>query len=206
MAEAAVFRVLQQCGAEPEVADMVNKGGPDFHCVPRTPGQFMVEATSFLPRKITDDTALQNEAPDEVIVHAFSLLTRQIDEKATQKKRQFDALPMPGILAIASNHFGAGMVLNSTAATNALISQPFWVHGKDAMSTDLGSSLFLRLEQDGEIVAKNTSISAVILISVLYDRSYVCGAINPAAAHPLDTRPLWQDSFRVPERLAYREP
>ena len=63
------------------------------------------------------------------------------------------------------------------------------------MSTDLGSSLFLRLEQDGEIVAKNTSISAVILISVLYDRSYVCGAINPAAAHPLDTRPLWQIPF-----------
>jgi hypothetical protein len=45
MAEAAIFRVLQQCGAEPEVADMVNKGGPDFRCVPRTPGQFMVEAT-----------------------------------------------------------------------------------------------------------------------------------------------------------------
>ena len=46
IAEAAVFGVLQQCGAEPEVADMVNKGGPDFNYVPRTLGQFMVEATS----------------------------------------------------------------------------------------------------------------------------------------------------------------
>jgi len=46
------------------------------------------------------------------------------------------------------------------------------------MSTDLKYSLFLRTE-DGQVVVKNREISAVLLVAVGSDRSYVCGALHP---------------------------
>lgn len=195
IAEAMVFRVLQACKVKPDVADKPNAGGPDFLCDGGVYGKFMVEATSFTPDKVTRDTALPNAAPDEITGQAFGLLTRQIDEKAADKRRQFDALSMPGILAIASSHFGASLVLDYMAAENALISQSFWTMNEERMSTDLASSIFLRLESDGEITTKNASISAVLFISVLGNQSHVCGALNPSAARPFRPEPLWMIPF-----------
>lgn len=135
ISEAVTFRVLQQCGAKPAIADILNKSGPDFLCMGGTKQQFMVEATSFLPRKITDDAALQNSAPDDIGVQSFSLLTR-----------------IPARLCTGT-------------------------------------------------------ISAVILIAVMYGRSQVSGAINPAAKNKIDTSPLWEIPFvYLPKGLAHREP
>jgi len=155
----------------------------------------MVEATSFVLDKVSKDTSLPNEAPDKIGGGPFGLLTRQIEEKTTAKKRQFDSLQIPGVLAFASSHFGATILFNSIAAEQALISQPFWIAGKEGMSTDLASSLFLKLEDDGSVIIKNASISAVLFVSVAANQSYVCGALNPEPTYGLDTRPLWKIPF-----------
>ena len=194
IAEAMVFRALQDLGANPAIADQPGRGGPDFLCLGGTPQQFMVEATSLLPDRVTKQSRIPNRVPEDMEGGAFGLLTAQIDETATRKRLQFKNLGMPGILAIASTHFGAPLLMDAQAAMNALISQPFWVVGKEGMSTDLKYSLFLRGE-DGAVVAKNAEISAVILVAVCWDRSYLCGAVNPSPTFPLATANLWQVPF-----------
>jgi hypothetical protein len=195
LAEAMTFSVLQQCGVKPEIADQLNIGGPDFRCTGIRGEQFMVEATSFEPDKVTKDTSIENEPSPGLNGQAYDLLTRQLEEKAGSKRRQFDQLQCPGILAIASSHLGSSLVLDAYAANNALISQPFWVVNEEGMSTDLASSLFLRLEDNGEITERNQSISAILLVSVTGDRSYVCGALNPAATRKLKSESLWMVPF-----------
>jgi hypothetical protein len=86
------------------------------------------------------------------------------------------------------------MPLDAPAAMHALISQPFWIGGSDEMSTDLKCPLFLRTE-DGHVVVKNTDISAIVLVAIGADRSYVCGALHPCANRPLKSAPLWQIPF-----------
>jgi len=86
-------------------------------------------------------------------------------------------------------------VLDAYAANNALISQPFWVANEEEMSTDLASSLFLHLEDNGEITERNQSISAVLLVSITGDRIYFCGALNPAATHRFKSESLWMIRF-----------
>jgi len=194
LAEAVIFRVLQACKVNPVVADTPGVGGPDFRCLGGTPQQFMVEATSLLPERVTTESHIPNRVPEDMEGGAFGLLTAQIDETATKKKPQFQGIAMPGILAIASTHFGAPLLMDAQAAMNALISQPFWVVGQNGMSTDLRCSLFLRGE-DGAVVAKNPDISAVLFVAVGADRSYVCGALSPCATHRLDTVPLWEIPF-----------
>jgi len=189
-AEATVFRVLQYCGAKPTVAD--DEGGPDFEC---SGGAYMMEATAFMNDKITCDTALQNEVPSEIRGQAFGLLTKQIAEKAEAKHRQISAPKKPGILAIASAHAGASLVLDSYAAQCLLTSEPFWRGTNENMSVDFSLSPFLRLEENGEIVAHHTGISAIVLISITADRSYVCGVLHPAPARPFDSKLLWQIPF-----------
>jgi len=124
----------------------------------------------------------------------FGLLTAQIDETATKKLPQFSGITKPGILAIASSHFGSHILLDSQAAMNALISQPFWVAGGEGVSTDLKYSLFLRGDSS-DIVVKNTDISAALLIAVGADRSYVCGALHPDPRNRFNSAALWEIPF-----------
>lgn len=194
VAEAIVFRVLQACKVDPIVADIPGVGGPDFHCLRGKPNAFMVEATSLLPARVTEKSNIPNRIPDDLEGGPFGLLTAQIDETATKKLHQFRGTTTPGILAIASSHFGSPMLMDARAAMNTLISQPFWVVGSDQMSTDLRHSLFLRA-QDGEVVAKNCKISAILLVAIGADRSYVCGALHPSPTHRFDSAALWQLPF-----------
>lgn len=66
IAEAVTFGALQQCGARPVSAGMLNIGGPDFLCLGGSPDQFMVEATSFTPEKFTKDTGLEIKGPEDI--------------------------------------------------------------------------------------------------------------------------------------------
>ena len=120
--------------------------------------------------------------------------TAQLDETTTKKLYQFKNLAIPCVLAIASSHFGSPILLDAPAAMMLLVSQPFWVVGGERMSTDLKYSLFLRGEGE-DIVAKNPDISAVLLVAIGADRSYVCGALHPSPTHPFDSKPLWEIPF-----------
>ena len=194
LAEAIVFRVLQACKVDPIVADAPGIGGPDFLCLRGKPLEFMVEATSLIPERVTERSNIPNRVPEDMEGGPFGLLTAQIDETATKKLPQFRYTTKPGILAIACSHFASHILLDSQSAMNALISEPFWVAGGEDMSTDLKYSLFLRAD-DGEIVVKNTDVSAVMLVAVGADRSYVCGALHPDPRHRFDSAALWQIPF-----------
>jgi hypothetical protein len=190
LAEAAVFRILQRCGVNPEVAD--SAGGPDFECAD---GQFMTEATALTNDKVTRETALKNEFPDETTVQSFGLLTDAIAAKAVGKHYQLSTLTRPGILAIASPHVGASLVLNGYAAECLLTSEPYWTAGKEGMSVNFSQSTFLRLDANGQIIPYHTGISAVLLVNIMSDRSYVCGAVHPAATYPFKKELLWEIPF-----------
>jgi len=189
-----VFRTLHYCKVDPVVADVPGVGGPDFSCLNGKPRQFMVEATSLLPDRVTDKSKIPNRVPEHLKHGAFRLLTPQIEDAATKKLHQFKGAAGPGVLAIASSHFASPVLMDAQAAMNALISQPFWVVGSDQMSTDLKYSLFLRAE-DGQVVVKNREISAVLLVAVGADRSYVCGALHPEPSRRFNSATLWEIPF-----------
>ncbi len=147
------------------VADAPGTRGPEFLCLQTKPQEFMVEVTSLLPERVTEKSNIPNRTPQHMKGRSFGLLTAQIDQTATKKVPQFKGITKPGILAIASSHFGSTILMDALAAMNALISQPFWVGAGDDMFTDLKYSLFLRRE-DGHIVIKNRDISAVLLVAV----------------------------------------
>jgi hypothetical protein len=194
LAEAMVFRALQACKVDPVLADAPGVGGPDFRSLHGKPQEFMVEATSLLPKRVTEKSNIPNRVPEDMEGGSFGLVTAQIDETATKKLRQFKNIAVPGVLAIASSHFGSSILMDAPGAMHALISQPFWVVGSDGMSTDLKYSLFLRTD-DGQVFVKNSEISAVLLEAIGADRSYVCGALHPEATHRFDSVALWEIPF-----------
>ena len=194
-AEAVVFRILQYCGADPEVADMPKSGGLDFLCFKDKPGRFLVEATSFRPEKVTKDTGIPNEVPEGITGGPIGLLTIPILRKGDEKSPQFEKLAIPGVLAVVSSHFGAAVVLDKLAAQYALTSSPSWTISDDRLTTNFAQSLFLKMEEDGIIACRNPKISALLLVSVTGDRSYVCGALNPSAEYRLDSSLVWMINF-----------
>jgi hypothetical protein len=189
LSEAATFRILQKCDVNPQVAD--HKGGPDFLCT-KDEKRFMVEATSFTAAKVTGDTTLKNEMPKEMTGQAYGRLTTQIAERVDDKRYQFAKLEVPGVLAIVSDHFGAGLVLDSHAAQCVLLSEQYWT--SERIKVDFVHSGFLRLENE-KIIAHNGDISAVLLVAVKYDTSHVCGALHPSPTRPFDSRLLWEIPF-----------
>src|SRR5262249_27113297 len=116
LAEAMVFRVLQACKVDPFVVDTPNVGGPGFSCFRGSRQEFMVEATSLLPERVTEKSNIPNRVPEDMEGGPFGLLTAQIDETATKKLHQLKKIAVPGILAIASSHFGSTIVMDSVAA------------------------------------------------------------------------------------------
>ena len=74
LAEAIVFRVLQYCKVDPLVVDKPNVGGPDFSCLQGKPQEFMVEATSLLPQRVTEKSNIPNRVPEDLEGGPFGLL------------------------------------------------------------------------------------------------------------------------------------
>ena len=75
-------------------------------------------------KRVTEKFNLTNRVPEDLEGGPFGLLRVQIDETATKKLRQFDGIAVPGVLAIASSHFGSTILLDAPAASDTLISQP----------------------------------------------------------------------------------
>jgi hypothetical protein len=96
------FSRLAGLGVDPILADAPGVGGPDFLCLQGKPKEFMVEATSLLPNRVTQVSNIPNRVPEDMEGGPFALLTAQIDETATKKLPQFREIAKPGILTIAS--------------------------------------------------------------------------------------------------------
>jgi len=123
------------------------------------------------------------------------MLASQLWERASDKRYQFADIGMPGVLAIASDHVGAHLVLNQSAAQYLLTSTPFWTGGSERMHVDFAQSIFLKLGDKGDIIPYNVGISGAILIAVGAYSSYAIGALRPAATHKFKSELLWQVPF-----------
>jgi hypothetical protein len=189
LAEAIVFGILQRKGAKPELADQY--GGPDFLCAD---GKFVVEATAFTIGKIVSDSAMPNELPSETGAHAYRHLTREISERAGKKNSQL-SVGLPAVLAIVCDHVIATLLFGTDAAQFLVTSEPFWIANREEPSVDLSLSPFLRLEPDGTILPQNRNVSAVILVAVTSDASYLCGALHPHPEHRFDSGALYEIPF-----------
>lgn len=189
LAEAVVFSILQGKGAKPELADQ--DGGPDFLCAD---GKFVVEATAFTIDKVVADSRVPNDLPGEMGAHAYRNLTREISERAVKKHSQL-SVSKPGVLAIVCDHAIAILLFGTDVAQFLVTSEPFWLVDKDEPVVDLSLSAFLRLEPDGTITPYNRNISAVILVAVTNDASYLCGALHPHPEHRFDSSVLYEVPF-----------
>lgn len=189
LAEAMVFSILQWKGVKPELADQ--HGGPDFLCADR---KFVVEATAFTIVKVVSDSAVPNELPGEIGTHAYRHLTRQISERAGGKNSQL-SVGLPAVLAIVCDHVIATLLFGVGAAQFLVTSEPFWTTDKEEPFVDLSLSAFLRLEPDGTVLPYNRNVSAVILISVTGDASYLCGALHPHPENRFESGALYEIPF-----------
>jgi hypothetical protein len=189
LAEATVVSILQGKGVKPELADQ--HGGPDFLCANR---KFVVEATAFTIDKVVSDSAMPNELPGEIGAHAYRRLTRQISERAGNKNSQL-SVGLPAVLAIVCDHVIATQLFGTDAAQFLVTSEPFWIADKEEPTVNLSLSAFLRLEPDGTILPYNRNVSAVILVAVTSEASYLCGALHPHPEHQFDSGALYEIPF-----------
>lgn len=196
LGEAVVFGILQQLGLNPAIADAPGVGGADFLCTYK-PGvlsnlavPFVVEATTLDPDAVSRKSSWPNSVPDEISGGPFGLITDRIVERAAKKIPQLAKHPMPRVLAIASSHAGSSVLLDTLAARSVLRSEPKIIQPLDgspaSQAVDIDNSAFLRWDDTGNIVTQRESISAVLLVSIVGNRSLVLGVLHPAPHYPLD--------------------
>jgi hypothetical protein len=98
---------------------------------------------------------------------------------------------------------GATLLFDKYAAASLITGEPFWTVASDEMSVNFTLSAFLRQGDDNEIVPYNTAISAIMLVAITHDASYIYGALHPKADHSFDSRPLLGGSVHTMQGLAH---
>ena len=202
IAEALVFQMLQTLGVRPEIHDRVGTGGAAYICYSQRGGslnqppgdRFVVEATALSLEAVSERSNIPNEWPKGPGGCAFGVLTKNICNKAKAKNRQLADHPMPRVLAIVSTHFGASLLFDFAAAERALVSDTHWREEigncveDTTQYTDLGQSVFIRLDPDGRVVACRQNISAILLIAA--NRGEVYGVLHPEPEYPFNIASL----------------
>ena len=204
LAEAVVFGLLKSLHLSPELNEEVGTGGVDFICAgstlsyglrkvikPSLEDRFVVEATSLDPDAVSRRSGIPNELPDDVSGGPFLLLTRSLFNKAKDKTTQLGGYLMPRVLAIVSSHAQISALFNNAGAEFALISDPHIVtqmgsQETGGQSTDLRSSVFLKIDPHrNAVVPCRQTISAILLIAIYGDHSEIFGILHPEPARPL---------------------
>jgi hypothetical protein len=200
LAEAIVFSMLQAKGLRPEIHDKVGTGGPDFLCCgtgrifrPRPEDEFLVEATCLNQDAVSTRSNLPKQPSQRIGGGAFGMLTQNICNKAKDKDRQANNCGMPVVLAIVSSHFGAGLVMDSTAAELVFASEPYFRvplerPADPANYTDLNNSVFIKPGPHGTIIPCRQNLSAILLIGVYGSHSEVFGILHPEPCYSLNIK------------------
>lgn len=130
---------------------------------------------------------------------AFALITEKLKAKAQSKATQLAGHDMPTVLAIASDHAFASILMDRLAAEYLMTSAP-QVNvpiggGPTYMSTNLKDSVFQRstgvLDASGALIIKPAlqSIGAILLIALDHREMRIAGLLHPNAANPFN--PQW---------------
>jgi hypothetical protein len=114
-AEAVVFSWLRAEKLEPYLFEDAGTGGPDFCCARSGTHGFLVEATSLDSEMVSERSRL----PAEITGPGggpFALITEKLKAKAQSKAAQLAGHDMPTVLAIASDHAFASILMDTLAA------------------------------------------------------------------------------------------
>jgi hypothetical protein len=185
-AEAILFSFLRNTVDRITLAEDVSTGGVDFLCISNQ-NQFMVEVTSLEAESV----ASQSGWPNSIINGAagsFGMITHMLRTKVSSKTAQLSGYDMPRLLAITTEHVAADVLLGHYGAEALLISDTLLEVPIDkpienvGVVTDLRDSVFFRFNK-GEIELCKKSISAILLVTILADRSLVVGVLHPGPAY-----------------------
>jgi len=186
-AEAVMFSLLRNTTDQIALAENVSTGGVDFRCVSNK-NQFIVEVTCLEAESVAIQSSWPNEIADGK-TGWFGMLTHMLRTKASSKASQLAGYAMPRVLAITSEHVaadillgphGAEALLTSDTKVEVPIGKPL---DKTGLATDLKDSVFFRFGKEGQIEPWRKSISAILLVTILADRSLVVGVLHPEPAY-----------------------
>jgi hypothetical protein len=199
-AEAAIFSWLYWNNIDIKVYEHPKTGGPDFLCHAPNGNDFILEVTTIQSNKVDRGSNFPGENESG---GAFGLITKELKGVIETKLLQVDKCPMPRVVAVASDHSGADLLLGAGAARCLLISDPDWttIIAKtgdstavlaETRSTDLMKSAFLQPDQvkETEIEPIFDKISAALLVPISHYSISPVGIIHPKAKYPFDPNNL----------------
>ncbi|HSQ03869.1 MAG TPA: hypothetical protein VLN59_07535 [Burkholderiales bacterium] len=190
-AEAAIFAFLRAEGCEPVLNEDPATGGADFCC--GQPKPFVVEVTSIedvvmAARAGTDaDLPANGEGAYLDMEQVLNLVRTTVSNKAAQLANY----PVPRLLAICSEYWGASMFFGPGGAAEimyggSIINVPVAADGVGApaqLATELQEAPFFRIKK-GVAEACRQSISALLLVHLDQNACHVVGLLHPAATIP----------------------
>lgn len=196
-AEAVVFSVLWSARLRPDIFEDNSAGGPDFRCEPSPSGSFLVEVKSLDSEAVSERSALPLSITGNG-GQAFGLITDKLCSAAQSKASQLGGRGMPGILAIASSHAFAGLLMDRGAAEYLMTSAPHIsvpvgsTRNAGQWRTDLRNAVFCQptalLDASGNqgFVTRYRSIAAILLMTIGGRETDVVGLLHPDPAHPFN--------------------
>ena len=197
-AEAIVFAWACSAGLNPVINESLTHGGLDFRCSPDIGSPFLLEVTVIKIETVERQSKLSND-----IDHpggAFRFITITLNMQVRSKWDQFvNSEPIPRVMAIASLHTRADLLLGRDAAESLLTSDPFIRYAVNAKgleqgrsSTDLRNSAFFKLDDADppNVLLKNHVVSAILLFPILEDRVQPVGILHPDPHYQFDIKSL----------------
>lgn len=181
-AEAIMFSLLRNTVDQIKVHEDASTGGVDFLCVKRG-NQFVVEVTCLEAESVATQSGWPNEITDGT-AGWFRMITHMLRTKTSSKTYQLSGYAMPRLLVITSEHVaadvllgphGAKALLSSDTEIEVPIGEPIENIG---VVTRLKDSAFFRFS-NGTIEPCKRSISAILLVTILADRSLIVGVLHP---------------------------
>jgi hypothetical protein len=182
-AEAVTFSLLRHTMDDIKLAEDVSTGGADFLCT-SDQIQFIAEVTCLEAESVGAQSGWPNQVPQDGAAGWFGMITHMLRTKASSKTAQLSGYDMPRVLVITSEHVasdvllgphGAETLLTSDTKIEVPVGKPI---DKVGLVTDLKDSVFFRFK-DGAIESCKRSVSAILLISIVTDRSLLVGILHP---------------------------
>ena len=182
-AEAVTFSILRSIFDDVQVAEDISTGGADFLCKSNG-AEFISEVTCLEAESVAAQSGWKNEVPKNGSAGSFGMITHMLRTKASSKAAQLSGHSFPRILVITCEHIAADVLLGSHGAETLLTSDtkievPI---GKPIenidLVTDLKNSVFFRYK-NGSLESCRRSISAILLLSIFADKTFVVGILHP---------------------------
>ena len=193
-AEAVTFSLLRSIPYDIKIAEDINTGGADFLCKSEDI-EFIAEVTCLEAESVSGQSGWKNEVPKNDTSGSFRMITRKLLTKASRKAPQLSGYSIPRVLVITCEHIAADFLIGPHGAetfftSDTRIEVPI---GKPidnvGLATDLKNAAFFK-SKDGVIETCRRSISAILLISIVADKSFLVGILHPDPQYEFSIRLL----------------